>query len=53
MMDKLRLWVAQMRYPTPELGDFVEDIPLDKLVADDHNDQDAANKEKKPRGGKK
>ena len=47
MIEKLRLWVAQMRYPTPELGDFVEDMPLDKYIQDDHDDNKAERKTKK------
>lgn len=46
------LWLIKLRYPMPELGDFAEDIPVDTTPHDDHNDQDAANREPKPRGKK-
>jgi hypothetical protein len=41
------LWLLKLRYPMPEEGDFVEDLPLDKYVQEDHDDNKAANKEKK------
>lgn len=47
MMEKLRFWIAQMRYPTPEMGDFVEDMTLDKYIHDDHDDNNAVRKTKK------
>jgi hypothetical protein len=30
----------------PDEGDFVEDMPLDKYIQDDHDDNNAANKKK-------
>lgn len=34
----VRTWFAKLRYPTPDMGDFAGELPLDKYLADDGND---------------
>lgn len=40
-------WLAKIRYPMPEEGDFFDELPLDQRTDDDNKDGDdnkAANK---------
>lgn len=50
-------WLAKIRYPMPEEGDFYDELPLDERVDGDGKDGDdnkAANKESMPnKRGKK
>jgi hypothetical protein len=46
----IRAWFAKLRYPTPEMGDFVGDMKLDEYTEEDHDDNQAAKKEPVKKG---
>ena len=56
-MTSLRSMWAKLRYPQPELGDFSDELPLDKMTVNDGDDRVAKLPEpepqEKPKRGKK
>jgi hypothetical protein len=40
----IRTWFAKLRYPTPDLGDFVDEVPLDVMTGKDGDDNKAEKK---------